>query len=369
VSQPALKHTPFHDFHVKRHARMVDYVGWEMPLLYKDTGIIAEHIHTRHAASIFDVSHMGRLRFAGKGATAFLQRMLTRNLEPASVGQSMYALVCNDQGKTLDDVIASRYPNDWLVVCNAGNREKLLAHFRSQLAGAATTLTDETFDTAMVAVQGPRAIELLDSLLPSPVGELKRYHFTVQRFMMMIQFTVFRSGYTGEDGAEIILGNKAAGLAMGFLLNNDDGSGLLKPAGLGARDTLRLEAGMPLYGHELTEDTDPLSAGLGWAVDLHKDFVGAAALRSVAERGPTQKLVGLELASPRAARQGYGVFAAGRPVGLVTSGGQSPTLGKSIAMAYVPAEYATPGTAVHVDLRGTTVDATVVKLPFYRRPK
>ena len=269
---PQLKRTPFYDFHVKAGARMVDFAGWEMPLLYK--GIIEEHIHTRTAASIFDVSHMGRLKFTGKNAEAFLQKICTRNISKGKVGQSMYSLVCNEQGKTLDDIIVSRADNHWMMVCNASNREKLLAWFNN-VGLDNVTLEDETEKTAMVAIQGPKAVGLLDGVLPDPVSDLKRYHFETMRYMMIVQFTVFRSGYTGEDGAEIVCGTTAAGLAMNYLLKSDDEHSILKPAGRGARDTLRLEAGMPLYGHELTEETDPLSAGLNWAVDLSKDFIGA----------------------------------------------------------------------------------------------
>ncbi len=199
---PELKHTPIYDFHIKAGAKMVDYVGWEMPLLYK--GIIAEHEHTRTAASVFDVSHMGRLKFTGKGAGDFLNRICTRNVAKGTVGQSMYSLVCNDNGGILDDVIVSRFDKHWYMVCNAGNREKLFAWFDKQnqmCTGPRTDIEDETMKTAMVAIQGPRAVAMLDEVLPDPVSDIRRYHFEQMRYMMMIQFTVFRSGYTGEDGS------------------------------------------------------------------------------------------------------------------------------------------------------------------------
>ncbi|MGN6368709.1 MAG: glycine cleavage system aminomethyltransferase GcvT [Phycisphaerae bacterium] len=363
---PPLKRTPFYDFHIKAGARMVDFAGWEMPLLYK--GIIEEHNHTRSAASIFDVSHMGRLKFTGKGAEPFLQKICTRNLSKGKPGQSMYSLVCNEQGKTLDDVIVSRADNHWLMVCNASNREKLLAWF-NKVGLENTTLEDETEKTAMVAIQGPKAVGLLDGVLPDPVSDIRRYHFETMRYMMIVQFNVFRSGYTGEDGAEIVCGTTAAGLAMNYLLKSDDEHAILKPAGLGARDTLRLEAGMPLYGHELTEETDPLSAGLNWAVDLSKDFIGAEALRTIDAAGPARKLVGLTIDGGRAARQGMDVRAAGKSVGTITSGAMSPTLKKPIAMAYVDSDYTAPGTTLDIDCRGNTLTATIVPLPFYKRPK
>ena len=363
-----LKHTPFYPFHLKAGARMVDFAGWEMPLLY--TGIIAEHEHTRAKASLFDVSHMGRLKFTGKGAEAFLQRVCTRNVGKGVVGQSMYSLVCNDAGGILDDVIVSRFDKYWYMVCNASNREKLLAWFAGQPDKANVEIDDETFSTAMVAVQGPKAVELLDSLLPDPVSDLKRYHCTTMRYMMVVQFSVFRSGYTGEDGAELVCGLSAANMAANFLLKSDKSEHtVLKPAGLGARDTLRMEAGMPLYGHELSEEIDPLSAGLGWAVDLSKEFIGVAPLRKIQADGPKTKLVGLFIEGPRSARQGMTVLHDGQPVGTVTSATTSPTLKRNIAMAYVSAALAAPGTPLAVDLRGTPTPATVTPLPFYKRPK
>ena len=362
----ALKRTPFYDFHVKAGARMVDFAGWEMPLLYK--GIIEEHVHTRTKASIFDVSHMGRLKFTGKGAEAFLQRVCTRNVGKGKAGQSMYSLVCNEAGKVLDDVIVSRFDGHWYMVCNASNREKLLGWF-AKVGLTNTDIEDETEKTAMVAIQGPKAVALLDEVLPEPVSEMRRYHFEVMKYMMVVQFTVFRSGYTGEDGAEIVCGTTAAGLAMNYLLKSDDEHAILKPAGLGARDTLRLEAGMPLYGHELTEETDPISAGLAWAVDLSKEFIGAEALREVQKVGPKRLLVGLAVDGQRAARQGMEIKKDGKVVGIVTSGAMSPTLKQPIAMAYVDTASALNGTALEVDCRGNCLAAVVAPLPFYKRAK
>jgi aminomethyltransferase len=354
---------------------MVDFAGWEMPLLYNrpdgagPSGIIAEHNHTRTAASIFDVSHMGRVKFTGKDAEAFLQKICTRNVGQGTVGQSMYSLVCNPTGGMLDDVIVSRFEKHWYMVCNASNREKLLKWFEQQKVGMDVSFEDETFKTAMVAIQGPKAVELLDAVLPEPVSELKRYHFEVQRYMMMIQFTVFRSGYTGEDGAEIVCGTTAASMAVNFLVKGDGKHETLQPAGLGARDTLRMEAGMPLYGHELNEEIDPLSAGLGWAVDLNKDFIGAEALRKVKQDGLRMKLVGLLIEGPRAARQGMTVTRNGAAVGTVTSGAMSPTLKRPIAMAYVKADVAAATEALAITAGNNQLAASITPLPFYKRPK
>jgi aminomethyltransferase len=363
-----LKRTPFYDFHVSAHAKLVDFAGWEMPLLYR--GIVEEHEQTRRSGSLFDVSHMGRLHFTGKEAQAFLSRVVTRNIADQKVGQSRYSLVCNEAGGVLDDVIVSRDTKNWLMVCNASNREKLVKHFNEvrQTSGLDFDMSDQTESTAMVALQGPKVIERVASVLPVDVKAMKRYHFETSSFML-VKFTVFRSGYTGEDGVEVIIPAKMAGLAMKALGGGTDKpDATIKPAGLGARDTLRMEAGMPLYGHELSETLNPLAAGLGWAVDLSKEFIGAAPLREIARNGPARKLVGLELEGRRIARQGTPVVIDGRPIGEVTSGTLGPTVQKSIAMAYVDPGSASEGTQLSVDLKGTPNAAKVVKLPFYKRP-
>jgi aminomethyltransferase len=362
-----LKHTPFHDFHVNAGARMVEYAGWEMPILYR--GIVEEHEHTRNSGSLFDVSHMGRLSFSGPQAMALLDKVLTRKISDQKVGQSRYSLVCNEAGGVLDDVIISRDQKSWLLVCNAANRERIVKHLSDvrRASDLDVDITDQTTATAMVALQGPKVIEKLSVVLPVDLASMKRYHFATES-LMLVKFTVFRSGYTGEDGIELIIPAKAASMAMKLLGGKmDRAEASIKPAGLGARDTLRLEAGMPLYGHELTETSDPLSAGLQWAVDLSKDFIGAPALRAIADKGPARKLVGLELEGRRIARQGAPVVQSGKAVGEVTSGTFSPTLQKSIAMAYVDAALVAEGTALDVDLKGTTNPAKVVKLPFYKR--
>jgi aminomethyltransferase len=363
-----LKRTPFYDFHKQAGGKMVDFVGWEMPLYYRS--IVDEHEHTRASGSIFDVSHMGRLHFTGKDALAFLEKVCTRGLADAKVGQSRYSLICNEDGGALDDVIVSRDSKHWLVVCNASNREKLSHWFHKVRhdAGFDFDMADQTESTAMVAVQGPRVIDRLAEHLPVDVKSLKRYHFETGSVMGLIKLTVFRSGYTGEDGVEVILGAKMAGMAIKMLAGSfDKPNATLKPAGLGARDTLRLEAAMPLYGHELSENLDPISAGLSWAVKLDKDFIGAAKLREVAAAGPKRKLVGLELEGRRIARQGMGVMKDRQAVGEVTSGTFGPTLQKSIALAYVESQHAGEGTELSVDLKGTSNPCRVVKLPFYKR--
>jgi aminomethyltransferase len=366
-----LKRTPFYDFHVSSGAKMVEFAGWEMPILYR--GIVDEHEQTRKSGSIFDVSHMGRLHFSGKDAIAFLNKVLTRNVAEQQVGQSRYSLVCNESGGVLDDVIISRDLKNWILVVNSSNREKLVRYFNElrRSTGLDFDMSDQTEATAMVAIQGPRVIDRLSDVLPVDIKGMKRYHFVTDSFML-IRFTLFRSGYTGEDGIELVIPAKMAAMAMKLLAGKTDKpDATIKPAGLGARDTLRLEAGMPLYGHELTETIDPISAGLGWAVDLTKDFVGVQRLREIKEKGPARKLVGLELDGKRIARQGTPIKSAdgGATIGEVTSGTLSPTLGKSIAMAYVDANRAAEGTPLAADLKGTLNPAKVVKMPFYKRPQ
>jgi aminomethyltransferase len=363
-----LKRTPFHDFHVAAGARLVDFAGWEMPVVYRS--INDEHEQTRRSGSLFDVSHMGRLRFTGTDAFRFLDHVLTRNLVTQKLGQSRYSLICNEAGGVLDDVIVSKDLKHWSMICNGGSRERVVTHFHKVRhdRGFDFDMADETESTAMVALQGPKIIEKIADVLPVDLRGLKRYHF-VSDELMMTPFTVFRSGYTGEDGVEIVIPARAAAMAIKFLTGSmDKPDATIKPAGLGARDTLRLEAGMPLYGHELNETTDPLSAGLGWAVDLTKDFIGSGALKKVAADGLKRKLVGLELEGRRIARQGSAVQAPdGSPVGEVTSGTFSPTLQKSIAIAYVDAAQSAVGTALNADLKGTSNAAKVVPLPFYKR--
>ncbi|MGB7159255.1 MAG: glycine cleavage system aminomethyltransferase GcvT [Tepidisphaeraceae bacterium] len=362
-----LKRTPFYDFHVAAGAKMVDFAGWEMPILYR--GIVDEHEQTRKSGSIFDVSHMGRLHFTGRDAAAFLNKVVTRNVSEMQVGQSRYSLVCNEVGDVLDDIIVSRDAKRWIVVCNAGNRERIVKHFNEvrRKVDLDFDMADQTEGTAMIAIQGPKVIERLSGVLPVDLKGLKRYGFVTDSFML-INFTVFRSGYTGEDGIEMIIPAKMAPMAIKLLAGKTDKpDATIKPAGLGARDTLRLEAGMPLYGHELTEQIDPLSAGLQWAVDLKKDFIGAEALRKIAEKGPARKLVGLELEGRRIARQGTPITLDGKVIGEVTSGTFSPTLQKSIAMGFVDANHAGEGIQLIADLKGTPNPAKVVKLPFYKK--
>ena len=362
-----LLHTPLYDFHASCGAKMVDFAGWEMPLLYR--GIVEEHLQTRASGSLFDVSHMGRIHFSGKDTLVLLNKALTRNLSDMRIGQSRYSLVCNQAGGVLDDVIVSKDAKHWLLVCNASNRQKILKHVQQvrDNDGLEAQITDQTESTAMVALQGPKVIELISDVLSIDIRSIKRYGFENGTHMLS-RFTLFRSGYTGEDGVEMIISARTAKSMVeslaGEICKVDSP---IKPAGLGARDTLRLEAAMALYGHELSESIDPISAGLAWAVDLKKDFIGVEPLRVIAGHGPARKLVGLELAGPRIARPATPVKSGPVFIGEVTSGTFSPTLHKSIALAFVDAQHARAGTTVDVDLRGTRAAAMIVPLPFYKR--
>ncbi|MSR44004.1 MAG: glycine cleavage system aminomethyltransferase GcvT [Phycisphaerales bacterium] len=367
-----LARTPFYDFHVEHGGKMVDFAGWEMPLLY--TSIMEEHRHCRTAVGFFDVSHMGRLRFSGRHARKFLDMVCTRQVFGMQVGQCRYGIICNEQGGCLDDVIIYCFDEaEYLMVCNASNRAKLLAHFAAVKGEMAFKLEDQTESTAMVALQGPKAMEIVGAL-SREIPTLKRYRF-VQKNIIVVKLIVSRTGYTGEDGVEVILGASMARAAMGmFLKDVKAGTSPIRPIGLAARDTLRMEAGMPLYGHEIDEQTDPLTAGLAFGVKIDKGadderigrFIGQSALEQIAAVGCVRKLVGLGLEGRRSARQGMEVRLGERVVGRVTSGCLSPTLDRPIAMAIVDAECTAVGTALEVDLRGTRVPAIVEPMPFVR---
>ncbi len=373
IDTTTLNRTPFHAFHVDHGARMVDFAGWEMPLRYHS--IIEEHHQTRHSGGIFDVSHMGRLRFSGRDARAFLDRVCTRQIFGMADGQVRYSLVCNDQGGCRDDVLVYRLDqDDYLMVCNAANREKLLEHFRGLKADSVFKLDDQTFSSGMVAIQGPQVMGLLSGY-SSEIASLKRFRFA-RLNLMALELIISRTGYSGEDGVEVIFwaGSVVARSIIKLLLKDVDSAvAEVKPAGLGARDTLRIEAAMPLYGHEITEAIDPLSAGLDFAVKLDTGlqdeqvgrFIGQDALRRIREQGPKRGRVGILLEGRRTARPSMPVVRGDVEVGRVTSGCLSPTLGTPIAMAYVGAEEVQTGGALRVDLGRASVEAEVVELPFY----
>lgn len=361
----ALSKTPLYDAHLAYGAKMVNFAGWSMPISY--TGIQQEHQHTRTACGVFDVSHMGRLWLTGKDCETFLNRICTRNLTGAEVGRSFYSHICKEDAGILDDVIVSRDDNAWGIVCNASNRDKIVGWLEKQRGGSDIKISDQTTATAMIALQGPQAIPLAEQITGQKFSDLKRYHFRHFDYLMN-RITVYRSGYTGEDGLEVVLPAGAVKMLLPFLLGTPQSPHpVIKFAGLGARDTLRMEAGMPLYGHELSEHVDSLTAGQAWCVDLKKDFIGAAPLRKYVEKGLPYGLVGLELEGRRIARQHAGVYGEGKEIGEVTSGTLSPTLGKSIAMAFVATRLSAVGTPLEIEISDKRVPARVVPLPFYKR--
>lgn len=365
---PPLLQTPFHGFHQEHGANLIDFAGWEMPIRYGS--IIEEHKQVRAAGGLFDVSHMGRIEFTGKGARRFLERLLTRRVSDMKDYTCRYSLVCNEDGGVRDDVLIYRFPDKWMLVVNASNREKLLDHFEAIKGDLAVKIKDKTESTAMVAIQGPKVMEIISGF-SNEVPALKRYSFC-EKSMVLIKALISRTGYTGEDGVEVILPAKAAGMAIKLLLK--DKSESIKPAGLGARDSLRIEAAMPLYGHELDEEIDPFTAGLGFAVSLDKDqdengesFIGQDALKKVKANGTERTLIGMKLKGRRTPRQGNAIYLDGTQVGAVTSGCLSPTLGYPIAMAFVTAGSCPIGTKVVVAAGSSRVDGEVVDLPFYKR--
>lgn len=373
----ALLRTPFFDTHANAKARMVDFAGWEMPLHYGS--IIEEHHQCRTSGAMFDVSHMGRLHIKGRHARKFLERVVTRKVSDMVVGQCRYALVCNEKGGVMDDVLVYKFEDKWMVVCNASNRAKIVAHFNAVIQGEKHTveMDDVTESTAMLAFQGPKVMEQV-SKVSSTIPLLKNYHFT-EKNLMIVKLVVSRTGYTGEDGVEVILGAKTAKFAYDLLMGKGD-AGMIKPAGLGARDTLRIEAGMPLYGHELGEEIDPLSAGLKFGVTLGKEngsdaqveiprFIGQDALEAIAQNGVPQTLIGLKMDGRRTPRQGAEVLVNGQPAGTVTSGCMSPTLNVPIAMAFVKPNLVKAGDTVEIAFGASKETAKVCALPFYKRAK
>ena len=352
--------TALHSWHSSNGARMVDFGGWDMPVQY--TTIVDEHTAVRNDSGIFDIGHMGRLKIHGPDATSFLQMICTNNSANLKPGQVRYNLVCNEKGTILDDILVYQHGSDFLLVVNASNRTKIVSWLLNNVRSLNVKIDDQTLSTSMIAVQGPNAIALAKQVIsddPSKLG----YYFSFDSKTMNVPCLISRTGYTGEDGIEIILpkGEEIKVweklVAMGC-----------KPCGLGCRDTLRLEAAMPLYGHEIDENTNPLEAGLGWAVKLDKgEFIGRDALVKEKNTPSGRVRVGLELPGKRIPRELYPVTKNGAALGKVTSGTFSPTFNKPIAMAYVPASLSAVGTELDIDIRGKFEPCKVVPLPFYKR--
>ena len=360
MADAPVRKTSLHDRHVKAGARMVPFAGWEMPIQYK--GIVDEHQAVRTAAGIFDVSHMGEISMTGEHAASVVDYLVTNDASKLVDGQAMYTCACNEQGTILDDLIVYRAARDkWLIVCNASNRDKMTAHFR-KAAENHCEFEDPSDKTALVALQGPKAFEILRKT-EAKLDDLKSFHFR-DAVVANVRCTVARTGYTGEDGVEIFCAWNDAPALWDQLTELG-----AKPIGLGARDTLRLEARLSLYGNDIDETTNPIEAGLAWVVKMDKPmFVGKDALAAVKAAGTPRKLVGFEVTGRGIARHGYPLRDLdGKEVGITTSGSPGPTVGKNIGLGYLPSAMTAVGTKFLVDCRGKNVEAVVAKTPFYRR--
>lgn len=345
---------------------MVDFAGWDMPVQY--SSIVAEHQAVRTSVGLFDISHMGRLEFSGPDAYRFLNFLTTNNVRNLDVGEIQYSLIVNERGGILDDVLVYRFPDNYLMVVNASNREKILRWIEDRRDDYNFTLRDLTLSHCMLALQGPLAETILNPLVDIDLKQI-RYYRGAGAHALDQSLLVSRTGYTGEDGFEIIIPADYGIQFWEILMQAGAPHGIL-PCGLGCRDTLRLEAAMPLYGHEMDESIDPYTAGLGFAVKLDKTpFVGQQSLAEIKQRTDRPKRVGLELSGKRIAREGALLFSNDTQVGRITSGTFSPTFEKPIAMGYLPTHLATPGTSLEADIRGTRVPTQVTPLPFYKRAR
>ena len=359
--------TPLLDRHEALGAKIVEFAGWLMPISYG--GILEEHRAVRSAAGLFDLSHMGELVVEGPEAGRALAAALVTDPPSLAVGRAHYSMICAPDGGILDDLIVYRLSEErFMVVANASNARTVSDALVERLDGFRAVLDDRSLATGLVAVQGPRSIDILQPLASVDLAAI-RYYGLVEGAVAGIPALIARTGYTGEDGFELFLDEERTGEVWDAVLAAGRPSGLV-PVGLGARDTLRLEAGMPLYGNELDRTTTPYEAGLGRVVKLAKpgEFTGRAALERLARDGVGRSLVGLVVRGRGIARHGYPVLDADGPTGVVTSGTMSPTLGEAVAMAYVAPAHTEPGTMLDIEIRGVRVAALVVPLPFYKRP-
>ena len=368
----APKRTPLFALHQKLAARMTVFGGFEMPVSY--AGIISEHLVVRSAAGVFDLSHMGEFEVRGAHALELLERAFTNSAARLHDGQAQYTIMCAEDGGTIDDLIVyRRAADDYLLCVNASNIAPDWEWLSQLNRTVGSSLRDVSEQTALVAVQGPKAVGILTTLVDFPIAELARFRFCEGR-VAGAQCLAARTGYTGEDGFELFVLSAEGEKVFSAVLDRGR-TAELAPCGLGARDTLRLEAGLPLYGHELDRATSPVEAGLNAFIRLGRPFVGESALRVQQDQGPRKRLIGIETDDARSiARQGYRVFRAGREMGIVTSGTMGPSVGRPVAMAYlgageISACVPVDATGVEVEIRHRHTPASIVKLPFYRRPR
>ncbi|MFN2501107.1 MAG: glycine cleavage system aminomethyltransferase GcvT [Pyrinomonadaceae bacterium] len=366
-----LKRTSLNNVHRELGGRMVDFGGWDMPIQYP-AGVIEEHMRTRTAAGLFDVSHMGELSVDGPDAIAFVNRLTTNDVTKLVDGQAHYSALTNESGGVVDDLLVYRFGEEnLLLVVNASTTDKDWEWISSHKPGVNVDLENVSSGYCQIAVQGPRAVEILQKLTDTDLNEIKYYHFTSGK-VDGVECIISRTGYTGEDGFEIYAqADKAEQLWRKLMDTGDYGAeGGILPCGLAARNTLRLESAMSLYGHELSDDITPLEAGLGWITKLQKgDFVGAQALASQKAAGLKRKLVGFEMHEPGIARDGFDVYVGDEKVGQVTSGSPAPFLKKNIGLAFVPPDFANIGQEIRIDVRGKHLRAQIVPTPFYKRQK
>ena len=365
-----MKRTPLFEGHRSLGAKLVDFTGWEMPMHY--SGVVDEYHAVRSAAGLFDVSHMGRIAVKGSGSLAFLQRVTTNDVSTLAVGHSHYSMVCNRQGGIKDDVFVYHVgPDDFLLCVNASNREKLMAWLQEHLpSGTRCMLEDRSEEIAQLALQGPTSRRALEDLGAQRLTALKPRH-CMDVSLLNTACLVSRTGYTGEPGYELYMPSADALRIWNALITQGRPAGL-KPAGLGARDLLRLDMGYLLYGNDIMEGTTPLEAGAAWVVNFQKgDFLGRHRLQQQNEQGVARRLVGFELLQKAVPRHGFRILSnrgsPGKEIGQVTSGNLSPVLQKGIGLGYVQVESAAEGTQIAIDIRGKLIPAVVVHTPFYKR--
>ncbi len=372
AAETALRKTALNSTHRRLGAKMVDFGGWEMPVEY--SGITAEHMAVRTGVGVFDVSHMGCIQLRGPKSMNAVQQFSMNDASKLQVGQAQYSAMLYPQGTFVDDVVVHKLgENDWLIVINASTREKDYGWIRQQSQPFGGHVSDYSDYYTQIAIQGPRAAEVLQKLTDTPLAEIKHYWFRWGKVAGAYNTLIARTGYTGEDGFEIYVPSDEATServwSEVFAAGEEFG---IQACGLGARNTLRLEAAMALYGHEISDGINVFEAGLGRYAKLEKEFTGAAALREIeAAGGPKRRLAGLEMVDRGIARDGYRVLdEAGQPIGTVTSGSPAPFLKKNIALAYLPPEYAgTEGREVWVEIRGAGAKARTTAIPFYKRPR
>ncbi|BCL81819.1 aminomethyltransferase [Ktedonobacteria bacterium brp13] len=364
-----LKRTPLYEQHQALGARLVEFGGWEMPVQY--SGILDEHQAVRTRAGLFDVSHMGEFKVEGEDALAFLQYLVPNDVARLAIGQALYTQLCMPDGNVIDDILVYYLAeNHYMLVVNAANIDKDFTWVQEQARGFEhVSLSNQSATTSLISIQGPKALEILQTLTDSDLASIRYYHF-VLGVVDGKDCIVSRTGYTGEDGFELFGAAPDAVALWQALLAAGKPHGLI-PAGLGARDTLRLEAGLCLYGHELDEHMNPLEARLGWTVKLNKtsDFIGRDALLQVKAQGPAKLLVGVILLERGVPRSGYAIFSGERQIGILTSGAPGPTVQKNIGIGYVEPAEATIGNQITVDIRGRRIAAQIVALPFYDRKR